>query len=157
MLAVGVSGGAGVSPEKHKTMAEIGTFFGGDNFFQVGFYLFWVCGIGKPETPCYPYAVGVGYNGGLSVNISHYEIGGLSPYSRKLCKLLYGLRYNAVKLVVKRVCHFCNASGFGFVKSAGTDNFRNFVRVCVGKAFQSGVLLKKLLCDDIHPCVCALG
>jgi len=45
--ALGISGGAGVSTEKHDSVAEIGAFLRGEDFSQLLLYLFRLFTLGK--------------------------------------------------------------------------------------------------------------
>ena len=91
------------------------------------------------------------------MNIAHNKVGGLSANARKLGQLLNGVGDNPVQVVVKGVGHLNYALCLGLVQSAGTYYLRHIVNTCVRKAFQGGICGEKLLCNDIHTGVGALG
>ena len=143
---VTVRGGSGCTDLPaviNETVAEIASFFRGNDFPECHLYLFRILYvIHKTDAICEADTVGVSDDGRFLEYISHNQIGTFSPYAGKLQQSLEVLRDFGTILVPKHFHASADVSGFTFSKTAGAYDLFDILNICVSQSVDTGVFFE---------------
>ena len=132
-------------------MAKIALLFlfdysGKDSFYLYGIFL--ERGY-KSEPTAYSYAVRIGNDSGLFINITEKEVCNLSSDTRKFEKLVHLVGNGAVILAFEDLAHGNDVTGLGLVKTAGADDLFHIGKLGSGKIVDGFIFFKEYPGHDI--------
>ena len=101
--------------------------------------------------------MGVRNNRRLAEDVAENQIGGFAADPRDFDELRHRARYLAVVVLKQILCGGVDVARLGIAETAGTDDFLDVLRLCVGKRLESGELAVEILRDDVDTGVRTLG
>ena len=156
--ALRAPGDTDCTPVVDEAVAEVISFFGGDDLPQFALYFrgfFDV--VNEADQVAEADAVGIGNDGRFAEDIAHNEVGALAADTGQGKKFFKGLRHVIVIFLVQDAHAGADVTGFAAAESAGTDDLFNLFRLRGSECSDVGEFFIEKGCDLVDAGVGTLG